>query len=289
MKAEDFRVVEPNLFIELSGITKMTKSQLFVWAWLLSKTKFYSTREGRTLLEEEIEEKKRKEEIFFAKAEISSLDLLDLGVGKLVREKGYILSKVEDLASITFEIETEEYLKFLSATESGYFAKLIDKKKNKMKITPIIAYQYDDLGMDVTVIFNHLIAPILLELKKWFTIYDLKVIAEFNNKYAILLYRFLKKQIGLIKGKKREQEEITIRVKYPQLITALGAMNYKRVADFNRHALKPAVKEINQKSDLEIIDVRKIRLGRGGKTVAVDFKIREKGQQSKDLNEEFIV
>lgn len=104
--------------------------------------------------------------------------------------------------------------------------------------------------IDVTV--EQKMKPLLLQLQKNFTAYDLRNIVKLGV-YPVRIYELLKQYQSIGKRKLAVEEmkrmfEVTDR--------------YKLFGDFYRWIVKPAIKEINKHTDLTITDVEKIKEGR---------------------------
>ena len=102
----------------------------------------------------------------------------------------------------------------------------------------------------VTVKFHDDMFPYLLELSRrmeeerhYFTAYEFRYVLPMKSTYSIRLYELLKSY------QKNNQEWW---FKLEKLKHILDCENYKRYADFRRYVLEPAVREINQYSDLNI-------------------------------------
>ena len=107
--------------------------------------------------------------------------------------------------------------------------------------------------------------PHLLELKKNFTEFELSIPLSMKSKYSIRLYELLRSYKNL--GK------YTTQLEYLQEL--LNADNYSsNTYDFFRWCLNPAVKEINDTSDLEVRMIKTHKIG-SKKIVGVEFTIKE--------------
>ena len=116
--------------------------------------------------------------------------------------------------------------------------------------------------------------PYLLELKEFFSKIPIKYTYVLNSKYAIRLYELLK-----------QYENTGFRVDYlPDLREMLGIEEneYKRFESFERRVLKTAIKEINEKTDLEV-SYKKKRTGR--KITHIEFEIKSKKSKIGDTTE----
>ncbi len=116
--------------------------------------------------------------------------------------------------------------------------------------------------------------PYLLQLKKFFTRIPLRYTYILRSSYSIRLYELLK-----------QYEQTGFRVDYlPDLKEMLGIEKneYRDWRNFERIVLKKAVKEINEKTDLEV-SYKKKKTGR--KITHIEFTIKTKPKASNDKDE----
>ena len=107
--------------------------------------------------------------------------------------------------------------------------------------------------------------PYLIELKEFFSRIPIKYTYVLKSTYAIRLYELLK-----------QYENTGFRVdSLPDLREMLGVEpeEYSRFDNFERRVIKPAVKEINEKTDLEVSYTKK-RTGR--KISHIEFEVKSK-------------
>jgi hypothetical protein len=121
------------------------------------------------------------------------------------------------------------------------------------------------------------LAPFILEIRRGFTLYEVKTFLSLDSLYSKKLYRFLKKL----------QKYGRVEVPIEELRFFLEVENeYPNFNDLERFVLKPAVEEINEKTDL-FVEYETKRRGegdRGNKVIALIFKIKQKPQEGiKDL------
>lgn len=104
----------------------------------------------------------------------------------------------------------------------------------------------------VGICFDPKLRPYLLDLKRNFTTFYLHNAAQLSSAYSIRLYELLK-QYENTDTKRREFE-------FKELKKILGCEDrYKSYGDFNRRVLKPAQKELTEKTDIGFtFKVRKI-------------------------------
>lgn len=104
--------------------------------------------------------------------------------------------------------------------------------------------------------------PFLLQLQKNFTAYDLKNVVKLGV-YPIRIYELMK-QYETIGWRTLDIDELKRMFELTK--------EYKRFNDFYRFVISPAVRDINKHTDLDIIDVKKIKEGR--RVVALKFIIQ---------------
>lgn len=102
---------------------------------------------------------------------------------------------------------------------------------------------------------------------------SLRVIYQFESKYALILYEILKRYAD------RDAIEPYWAVKTSELRDLLGCRErLKDWKDFRRRALNPALEEIDRLSEfaVEVLEIRQGGGRGGGKVVGVTFRIRRK-------------
>ena len=99
----------------------------------------------------------------------------------------------------------------------------------------------------VTIGFHKDMMPFLLQVAeqgKFFTSYNLKYVLPMKSKHSPRLYEILKSY---------QKNNLHWFFDIDKLKKLMGCESYKNFTDFNRFVLKPAVKEINEFSDLSIV------------------------------------
>ena len=276
---------EPNLLIEAKQ--KMTREELLVWAWCLVNARFWITdKKGRELTLEELEKIKKKQEVFYA---VSSVELEELRrrfpehfSPRKVKYWREVLKGMEK--KIGFEVNYELYKQTLKELGFDYFLEIF--KQNKAdKYFGIATIMAVGLSSDdkLTITYTPLVAPLLVLLKKWFTIYNFEEVLNLDLKASIVLYRLFKEKLGLKKNEfELSKEEL------------IGLFNLEKIdiRDLKRQYIEPAIKEINEKTRLKV-EVEPVRRGRGGKIVGFRFRVEEEPRPeeatTKDLVENFDV
>ncbi|MEM9888152.1 MAG: replication initiation protein [Bacteroidota bacterium] len=121
----------------------------------------------------------------------------------------------------------------------------------------------------IDVVVEQKMKPLLLQLQKNFTAYDLRNVVKLGV-YPVRVYELLKQYQSI--GKRT----LTI-AEMKEMFEVKD--KYKLFADFNRWIVKPAVKEINKHTDLMVTDTAKVKEGRS--VVALCFRFREKTEAEK--------
>ena len=285
-KGKPWRVREPNLLIEAKQ--KMTREELLVWAWCLANARFWITDgDGRELTLEELEEIRKKQEVFYA---VSSVELEELRRRfpehfnkDKIRYWREVLKGMEE--KIVFEVNCEAYKQVLEDLGFTYILEKFVKKKDPTYcgIATIMGVFYSEPKGDLQVVYTPLVAPLLVLLKKWFTIYNFEEVLTLTLKVSIVLYRLFKEKLGL------KQHEFEIKA---DDLKELLDLKKVRVRDLREKYIEPAVKEINEKTRLKV-EAEPVRRGRGGKIVGFRFRVEEEPRPeeatTKDLVENFDV
>ena len=170
---------------------------------------------------------------------------------------------------IVFEVNCEAYKQVLEDLGFTYILEKFVKKKDPTYcgIATIMGVFFSEPKGDLQVVYTPLVAPLLVLLKKWFTIYNFEEILNLDLKASIVLYRIFKEKLGL----KRNEFELS----KEELIELLDLKKIEG-RDLARKYIDPAVKEINEKTRLKV-EVEQIRRGRGrgGKIVGFRFRVEE--------------
>jgi plasmid replication initiation protein len=109
--------------------------------------------------------------------------------------------------------------------------------------------------------------PLLLQLQKSFTTYDLRNVTKLGM-YAIRIYELLK-QYEVIGNRTFEIEEMKRMFELEK--------EYPRFPNFFQKVIQPAVKEINKNTDINIREVEKLKEGR--RVVGLYFHFHKKGEE----------
>lgn len=129
---------------------------------------------------------------------------------------------------------------------------------------------YNDGKNVAEVDLNKRVLPYLLELKKRYTEYELIYTLHFKSKYTIRMYELIKSRHF------HEMEEYSFSYTIEELRQLMGAENYTQYKNFKMRAIEPAVREINETSDIEVDWEENPRARRGVTPVEIQFTVRPK-------------
>lgn len=139
---------------------------------------------------------------------------------------------------------------------------------------------YKHKEQTISMKFNEELRPFLLNLKQFTKIHQVKYIKSFDSKYAIRFYALLK-DYRQMTHRDFNLEALYKMLELPKSISG----NYN---NFYNKVIEPALREINQKSDLKITDY-KITKKRGKKVTDIRISFRNKNaKMSEDFVKELI-
>ncbi len=135
----------------------------------------------------------------------------------------------------------------------------------------------------VELAFDPKLKPYLLQLKEHFTQYKFNEILYFKSTYSIRLYELLKKDAFKAKNK-----QFSVFFEYDDLRGkfGIGKKEYEKFKDFRVKTIEPATREISDKTDLYINEVKYGKTGRKITNITFVVAIRsedETKQQQADL------
>ena len=119
----------------------------------------------------------------------------------------------------------------------------------------------------IDVVVEDVMRPLLLQLQKNFTAYDLQNVVKLGV-YPIRVYELLK-----------QYEKIghrTLRVDDMKRMFEVED-KYKMFGDFNRWVIRPAIRDIDKHTDIRVTDTEKVKEGR--RVVALKFSFRPKTEE----------
>lgn len=142
-------------------------------------------------------------------------------------------------------------------------------EKNDSLIRWLEYVDIDKTTHEIKIRFDKRLKPFLLELRSNYTEYKLIYPLYFKHKYTTRLYEWLK---SVYYDETREYNTV---IQLEEIKQRMGAEIYKPYAHFKSRALLPALKEINEASDLKV-KCGEYRSGTQKKVIALDFNISKK-------------
>lgn len=160
-----------------------------------------------------------------------------------------------------------------------------DGTKTTITISPISSTSYNSAGSKIKLRFDRDLLPYISMLQTNFTQYRLSDIAELGSKYAIVLYKLLTMSYNQHnyylrhpdKGKTPDQIDAMANPRFTlvELKHITGTENrYPRFNSFDQSVIKPAVKEICDKTDYSI-SYDKHKTGR--RVTGIIFHVKKDG------------
>ena len=121
-----------------------------------------------------------------------------------------------------------------------------EKGKTERVVTRWVSeVRYVDDEAIVKLIFSPSVVPLITELEKHFTQYELEQVAGLNSAYAVRLYEILMSWRGSRKTELIELQELRNRL-------GVEGNEYLRMSDFKRRVLDLAKKQINEHTDITV-------------------------------------
>lgn len=133
----------------------------------------------------------------------------------------------------------------------------IGKRVRKTTWLNYIEYVPNEAQLKVTI--NDDLKPYLLQLKANFTQYQFAAVANFRNSYSIRFYELLKMRQNMGKG-----GQFYIEYTLAELKKLLGIPHdeYKQPTDLRARVITPSLDEIDNQTDLKIVQVDYLKKGR---------------------------
>jgi plasmid replication initiation protein len=132
----------------------------------------------------------------------------------------------------------------------------------------------DDSGI-INLEFHSALKPYFLQLKSHFTQYHLHHIVDFKSQYSVRLYELLK--MDAYKAKKGQFEKF-FEVLELRLVFGVGETDYPLFANFRDKVIQSATREISDKTDLYINEVKYGKTGRKITNVTFIVMVRSKDE-----------
>ena len=126
--------------------------------------------------------------------------------------------------------------------------------------------------------FHPDLKPYLLQLQSYFTQYENKHIQQFKCVHSLRFYEFLKQKQNLGKGK---EFYIELTIADIRAMFCFSDDEYKKTNDLKRFVIEPALKEINEQTDLSIVDTQFLKKGRSINSVYITAKPKTPSKTAK--------
>ena len=181
-----------------------------------------------------------------------------------------------------YTFEAKEFCQLLGITENGKNYRNLRDKVKKLADKSFWIDMGDNetclcrwfsgvkiKGTTISVRFDDMMRPFLLQLKSRFTMYELENVLLMQSKYAIRIYEIMKSY--LFKG--------SYRVELEEFKQMLQVAEYPRYANFREKVLDVAVHEINEMTDI-MVDYMAVKTGKA--VTGIEFSIRKKTDEEAD-------
>jgi plasmid replication initiation protein len=157
----------------------------------------------------------------------------------------------------------------------------IEKGKSWLFMNWLSSAEYVQGSGYVELCFDKKLRPYLLQLKGYFTQYELENVVSFKSAYSIRIFELLKAE--QFKAARNGYFKRTFH--YDELRESIGieTAEYALFADFRRYVIEIAVREINASSNLEIVQVDYPKTGR--KITHIVFHCEPARQTRLDVDE----
>jgi len=186
--------------------------------------------------------------------------------------------KLADEANKSIGLDTQKAYNWYKKHGYEELAKKMEadlKKGYRAFRTPLFIKIADgDKVRFIKVEWSPYLAPFILEIRRGFTLYEVKTFLSLDSIYSKKLYRFLKKL----------QKYGRVEVPIEEIRFFLEVEDkYRDFYDLEKVVLKPAIEEVNRKTDI-YTEYETKREGKGNKVIALIFTIKQKPQEGiKDL------
>lgn len=182
-----------------------------------------------------------------------------------------------------YEIKVSELAKLLGISDTSYYERIkkvtrkilgnvlifSDEKGNEIQTSWLSSVKYNKGKGIVSLRFDPELKPYLLQLKSFFTSYQLGNILRLKGMYSIRIYELLKQY------EKIGRREFSV----DGLKSVLGINSeYQQYRDFKKFVLAPAQNEISEKTDI-VYSTTEITMGR--KVIGLVFTISGREQNNK--------
>lgn len=131
--------------------------------------------------------------------------------------------------------------------------------------------KYDASTNTITLRLNDDLRDDFIGLQRNFTAYYLEDVLDLQGSYSVRIYELL---LELRKKKTLEWRGEILITDLRDMLLGAKSKKYSRTNDFIFYAIEPSIKEINEKTQLNVY-MEKIKQGRGGGTKKILFIVKE--------------
>lgn len=175
--------------------------------------------------------------------------------------------RIKDLASL-LGMEHKDPYKVLQNITERLMSRVLKfynpETRSLLQASWLSSAEYKEGEGTVTLCFDPKLKPLLLQLKSYFTKYELEKVMQFKGQYSIRFYEFRKSFLG------RKKSEVVFTLKELRETLGLKKTEYKEFSNFKNRILEPARLELLEKTG-KSFTWEPIKQGRGGKIVSIRF------------------
>ena len=181
----------------------------------------------------------------------------------------------------THGIDTKNAYRYIkkSALELNKLPIIIGDEIEGIAMNWFSSVRYNSNRGTLLVDFHPDLKPYLLQLQGYFTQYENKNIQQFKCVHSLRFYEFLKQKQNLGKGK---EFYIELTLEEIRSMFCFSDTEYKKSNDLKRFVIEPALKEINEQTDLSITDTQFLKKGRSIHSVYITAKPKTASKMAKN-------
>ncbi|KGP71048.1 replication initiation protein [Pontibacillus yanchengensis] len=153
----------------------------------------------------------------------------------------------------------------------------IQKEKRLLQSTWFSTIEYYEREGKIEFAFDPKLKPYLLQLKEAFTSYRLSNILSLNSAYSIRLYELMKKWQYITKV---DYDVGSLKEKL-----GINKTKYKQYGHFKSRVLSPAIKELNNKTDISV-EFKEIRKGRKVEKISFSILVQKQKEIKASMTED---
>lgn len=166
---------------------------------------------------------------------------------------------------------------------------IIGDAKEGLALTWFTSVLYNSARGSLLIDFHKDLKPYLLQLKSYFTQYEHQNVKQFRCVHSLRFYEFLKQRQNLGNGK---DFYVELSIAEIRSMLCFSSSEYKANKDLRVNVIEKALKEINEQTDLKILDTQFLKVGRSIDSIYIkaepkpDSKPKLVSQQSDQSHED---